>query len=499
MMESISSEIVELIPRPPGRVPDRELGDNINADQFTDMLLGIGNLKIASGEAALRNLETIEAIDNLELKAMVMAGIGGVQTYIGNYSKASTAFHRALELASNPEAVAYVFSEMSSLLRKLGYASKAVTVIDEALESCKNEGLVWQLRWQKALCYKYASPELAMKMLEDIASHYKIKNDLVQYARMKRHMGDICSTAGDLQDFDKADSHYNEAMEVAVEMDALHIQYEIMNDRGWTWYLQGRIEQARSLFLGLIKKDLWPYEMALALQNLGVLEFSRNNFREAIHFHSQSLQLTTQYEMWDLAVEDYYKLGLSHEKLGITGLANHFYSLGYEHVMKEVEMGLPVMGYRKKILKAYVNLLKRSQRVPHVDVRDEIFGFSTNRSLNEIRDVFRKSLLTLHLERTENARELCERLEITPRTYFLYQKKLGLKRGSTGKDPLYLNPHFTQYVEALAGLSWRRANRKFEEDLFPYLLEKHENNRRKLAEALDISYAQAVLKTQPAE
>ncbi|MEE9238456.1 MAG: hypothetical protein V3U58_02735, partial [Thermodesulfobacteriota bacterium] len=209
----------------------------------------------------------------------------------------------------------------------------------------------------------------------------------------------------------------------------------------------------------------------------------------------QSLQLTTRYEMWDMACEDYYKLGLCQEKLGVTGLADHFYSIGYEQVMNETDMGLPIMDYRKKLVDAYVEFLRRSQKIPHMDLKDEIFGFSTNRSLKQIRDIFHKNLFSLHLERTKNAPQLCNRLQIDTRTYFLYQKKLGLKRGSIEKSTLYDNSHFTHYLENLANLTWREANRKFEGDIFSYLLEKHQYDKKKLAEVLDISYPQVAMKT----
>lgn len=493
---TISPEIGDLIPYPESQISNNRLADNINAEKFTDILLGIGDLKIISGEVALEELGTIETIDDRELKGMAMAGIGGVQTYIGNYFKACCAFHRAFELVTNPEPIAFVYSEMSNLLRKLGYKNKAVMIIDEAIENCENERLVWQLRWQKAFCYKYTAPELALETLQEVADYYDTNNDLLQFARMKKHIGNIYSH---LQNYDKEDSCYNEAMEIAVQIDAPHLQYEILNDRGWMWYLQGKYEEARSLFLGLSKEDLWPYVMALVLQNLGVLGYSRKNYGEAIHFHSQSLQLTTQYEMWDMAFEDYYKLGLCHEELGLTGLADHFYSLGYRQVMKEIDLGFPVIDYRRKLVNAYVELLKRSRKIPHVDEKDEIFGFSTNRSLKEIRDVFHESLFSLHLGRTKNAPQLCKRLQIDTRTYFSYQKKLGLKRGSRQKSPLYVNPHFTQYLASLADLAWREANKRFERDLFSYLLEKHHRSKKKLAEVLDISYAQVALKTQPAK
>jgi len=51
-------------------------------------------------------------------------------------------------------------------------------------------------------------------------------------------------------------------------------------------------------------------------------------------------------------------------------------------------------------------------------------------------------------------------------------------------------------VESLIPLTWREGNRKFENDLFSYLLAKYQNNKKKLAEVLGVSYGQVVMKTK---
>lgn len=489
---TIPVKIRDLIPYPESQISDNRLADNINAEKFTDILLGIGDLRIISSDVALEELGTIEAIDDLELKGMAMAGIGAMQTYIGNYFKAFGAFHRAFELVTNPEALAFVFSEISNLLRQLGYKTKAVTIIDEAIDNCKNQRLIWQLKWQKAFCYKYTDPELALEMLQGVADYYDANNDLLQFARIKKHIGNIYSH---LQNYEKGDSCYNEAMEIAVQIDALHLQYDILNDRGWMLYLQGKYDKAKSLFLGLIKKDLHPYVMALALQNLGVLEYSRKNYREAIRYHSESLQLTTRYEMRNMLYEDYYKLGLCHERLGEFGLAEFFYYTGYKEFHVEYNLGLPLSSDQKTLLDRYIEFLRINQKIPHLDLKDETFGFALDRPLKEIRDIFYVSLLSLHIERTKNAPQLCKKLQVDTRTYFFYQKKLGLKRGVVRKG-VSKNPYFTKYLESLAPLTWREANRKFETDLYSYLLEKYQYNKTKLAEALGVSYQQVLQKTK---
>ena len=89
---------------------------------------------------------------------------------------------------------------------------------------------------------------------------------------------------------------------------------------------------------------------------------------------------------------------------------------------------------------------------------------------------------------------LCKALDFDTRTYFLYQKKLNSTRGKYD-DSLFKNQYFRQYIETLLPYTWREANHRFEEDLFTYLLEKYQHNKKKIAEILDVSYPQVVMKT----
>jgi len=152
--------------------------------------------------------------------------------------------------------------------------------------------------------------------------------------------------------------------------------------------------------------------------------------------------------------------------------------------------------YHYILLDVYVEFLRKNHIIPYVDVQIEIFGFALNKTLKQIRNIFHKSLLTFHLERTKNAPELCTRLEIDTRTYFSHQKKLGLRRGDIPQRLPHENPYFSNYIESLSTLSWREANRRFEHDLYEFLLKKHQHNKRKLAEVMGVSYQQVIRKTR---
>lgn len=199
--------------------------------------------------------------------------------------------------------------------------------------------------------------------------------------------------------------------------------------------------------------------------------------------------------MRDMAFEDYYKLGLCHEKLGEFGLAEHFYQEGYKLLNPEFDLGIPFTGYRRKILEAYIQFLGNNQRMPSLNPFNESLEFTTDKTMKEIRKVFHRAFLTSQMKRTKNAPQLCRQLKIDTRTFFLHQKKLGLKRG-VYDDSQFKNRHFKDYIDSLAHFTWKEANQQFEDNLFQHLLTRYQYNKKKIANVLQVSYQQVVQKTR---
>jgi len=489
----ITRDIRNFIPWNKVSISPEKLIERIHIHQYLEKTDDVYRLNLISKEHAIDDLMYVLKLEDPNLRGIAWACLGGIHTFNGNYRKSFAAFNMALDQRVIGDIKAYIFTELSNLLRKLGHLKQAISILESSLSIVENEKVRWRIKTYVGLCYKYKDPQHALTLLNESVDHYRKIGEAFRLSTVLRHIGLVYVY---ISDFNKAEKYFDEAMSIAVEHELIDHQNEVVNDRGWMWIQQQQYDRARTLFDKHIQKELSPYLMSLALQNIGYLEIERENYREAIKFHSQSLQLTTRYEMRDMAFEDYYILGLCHEKLSELGLADHFYSTGYQELIRELEIGLPILGYRKDLLNAYVEFLKNNQKIPHIDVRDQVFEFSMNKTLKEIRNIFHKSLFILHLERTKNAPQLCRNLKINTRTYFLYQKKLGLKRGETRKRLFKENLYFNEYIESLTPLTWLEANKKFEDDLLSFLLSKYQFNKRKVADVLNVSYGLISMKTK---
>ena len=487
----IARDIRNLFPEIKGPVNPEQLTTPIIIDQYLEKTEEIIQLNlIASGEP-LKDLSQILKIDDFNLQGIAWASIGGIHTVNGNYKNAFTSFNMALDLNVNNNVKSYIYAELSNLLRKLGYTKESVAILKATINLCANEKLKWRINNLLGLCYKFSNPELSLDILTKSSEYYKEKNEYFRYANALRHIGELYLNK---YDFNSATDKYNQAKIIAKKHALIQIEYEIVNDEGWLEIQKKDYGKAKSIFTNLIKQELPPFHLSLALQNLGYLEFECGNYRSAINHHSQSLQMNLKYDMRDMAFEDYYKLGSAYEKLKEQGLAYHFYSEGYKLLQSEMDLGLPILGYRKTVVNSYIEFLSYNQKLPYVNSNKEALRFVIGKSMKEIRDIFHKALLTMQIHRHKNAPVLCKALDIDTRTYFLYQKKLNLKRGHFD-DNLFKSQYFRQYIEALQPYTWREANNRFEEDLFQFLLEKYQHNKKKIAEVLDVSYPQVVMKT----
>ena len=487
----ISRDIRNLFPDIKEPVNPRQLTANILIDQYLEKTEEIIQLNLVASGEPLKDLTQILKIDDFNLQGIAWASIGGIHTVNGNYKNAFTSFTMALDLNINENVKSYVYAELSNLLRKLGYTKESIAILKATTAICGNEKLKWRINNLLGLCYKFSDPELSLDILTKSSQYYKKNDEYFRYANALRHIGELYLNK---YDFKTAIDKYNQAKIIAKKHALIQIEYEILNDEGWLEIQRKEFSKAKTIFNNLIKHELPPFHLSLALQNLGYLEFEIGNYRNVINYHSQSLQLNLKYDMRDMAFEDYYKLGNSYENLEELGLAYHFYSQGYTLLRTEMDLGLPILGYRKIIVDSYIDFLSNNQKLPYVNSHDEALKFVIGKTMQEIRNIFHKCLLTIHIQRHKNAPILCKALDIDTRTYFLYQKKLNLKRGKYN-DSLFKDQYFRQYIETLLPYTWREANNRFEKDLFKFLMEKYQHNKKKIAEVLDVSYPQVVMKT----
>ncbi len=490
MTNLIPHDIRDLFPSTEVLLGPNEVIDRTKVQHYLEKTTDIYKLNLVSRTDALQDISAcINSSDN-SLSGIALTALGSIHTFNGNYREAFSAFNIAFEKPVQSDIKAYLYIEVSNLMRKLSYRYEAISILDQAITLTTNEKLKQRINTCYGLCYKAIDTDRALQYLEESENYYRNAHDIVRLVPVLRHIG---LTHINRKQYEVAYKYFDEAVQIALENNLDDHYCSCLNDIGWLHVAKGDFDWAKQIYLDLLTHDLSPYSKSLALQNLGFIAYKTEDYKEAVSYHSQSLRITREQDMRDMLFEDYYKLGKSYEKIGEVGLSDYFYREGYRELQKEINLGLRLMGYRKSLLDNYILFLQAHQQDPHMNLNEKIFDFTKDKQFKEIRKFFQRSLLTKHLERIPDTNQLCTKLEFDQRTYFNYQKKLHLKRGDSVTE--IENPYLDQYLESLAQYPWREANNRFEDDLYSHLLSRYQFNKKKLANALGVSYAQVVQKT----
>ncbi len=487
------TNVTWLIPQPGLPIDENSLIQNVDEFKFMDLLIDLTESSLLKNDSLLENLNDLSTVTDPLLKGMVLAGIGNIQSYFGNYAKSFTAFHRALKSiqgTSDPEALAFVYTSISNLLRKLGHKDATLVLAEQALELTKNEFLQWKVRVQRSLAAKYSDDwHKTIDELQTAMRYYAQLPNAFRVARLQRHLAHIYAYQGD---YDRADRLLSQAEAIAREEHRQDFVHEIRSDQGYVQYLQNDTKAARALFLDLTQETMIPYQKALVYQNLGLVALKERSYDEAIACFRKSLSITEPNDMRELLLEDYVRLARCYQKVGDDHACWEHYERAYQTVLGDLEMGLPLSSFRKLALDETLSFLKTNSCLD-TDA-PKVFDRLSGKTLAEARQEFQRTLLALHLQHTPKFSDLSQRLQVTTRSLHGFRVRLGLLESQEWTHAVETT-ELRRYAEGLLHFSWKTATTHFEDDFIQYTLRKHGFNKRKSARQLGISYPQIMMKT----
>ncbi len=493
ILNQVNFDIREMLPSVAENIPNDELTNNIHLNQYLAKAEEINQLKLGNAGNLSEDISYILDVDDNNLKGIGYASIAGIHTYNGNYKKALVGLNNALDLKVNKDVKAYIYTEYANLLRLLKRIDEALVIFNQALELTENENLKWRIHTYIGYTLKFVDSDKALKILNKSADYYLKNSNYTRYTTVLRHIGVLQSDNKELR---KAKRYFNIAKKIAEQYSLNSILEDLQNDFGWIQLQHQKYDESRTIFKELEQKSAIPYNRSIALQNLGVLEFTIENYAKAVEYHKQSLEINSKYEMYEMLFEDYYKIGLSYEKLGDYSNANKFYEEGYNFLQNErTELGIILMtGYRKNLIDNYIRFLEAKPTISSANAHNETFGFAEGKVYTEMLEIFQENLLKIHRRRFKTIEQLCKALDISLRLYFVYQNRFGLSRLEMKEKP-DINPHFENYLFSLSHLDWRSAKNQFDNDLYKYMLAQNGYNKTKIAQLLDVSNLTVIKKT----
>jgi len=489
----INFDIRQILPPVVDDISNDELTNNIHINQYLEKAHEINELNLGNAGNLSEELSYILDVDDNNLRGIGYASVAGIHTYNGNYKKALIGLNKALSLKVSNDVQAYIFTEYANLLRLLKRTDEALAIFDRASDLTVNESLKWRINTYIGYTLKFIDSDKTLKILSKSADYYLKNDNLTRYLTVLRHIG--ATYSGNLE-YRKAKRYFNTILKIALENELNSIASDVRSDLGWILFKEQKYIEARNIYNDLITTDLDTYSLSLVYQNYACLEFELENYREAINLNKKSFAITFKNDMSEMLYEDYYKIGLSYEKLGDYSNSIKYYREGYLKLQEErEELGIILNnGYRKSLIDNYIRFLENKPSIDSASLHPETFNFTDSKVYTEILDVFQENLLRIHRRRHKTIEQLCDSLDISLRLYFVYQNRFGLTKSKMMEMP-ELNPHFENYLFSLADLDWKTAKNQFDNDLYKYLLSKYSYNKTKLAEILDVSNLTVIKKT----
>jgi tetratricopeptide (TPR) repeat protein len=492
-MNQISFDIRRILPNVNEIIKPEDLIQNIHIDQFLQKADEINQLNLAKADDLTKDIYHLLKVDDNNLKGIGYACLSSIHTFNGNYKKAIYGINKALELNVNKKVYAYILIEYANLLRQLLRTDEALAVLNTVLDQTNDQKLKWRVITYQGYCYKYTNKSYSLELLNKAANHYADTQEYSRYSTILRH---ISLLHINYNEFDLAKNLLLKAKNIADHYQLRVILQVIRIDTGWLYIKEKKHDDARKIFLELLKEDLVPYTKSLVLQNLGVLEFELKNYKLVIDYYKKSLKINKEFEIYEMLFEDYYKLGLANERLGEYKNAKHYYSEGYEYLLEErKQLNIILLaGYRSLLLDNYIRFLSDLPSITTVREHPKTFEFTNGKTYKEILNFFQMNLLILHRKRENTIEGLCKKLNISLRLYFVYQKRFELSI-AIKKSTNINNPHFCSYLQSMLSIDWHSAINKFDNDLYSFLLYKHKFSKSNIAKILGVSNLTVIKKT----
>lgn len=492
-INQITYDIRLTIPKLAQKPPLGELTNNIPYNQFIEKAQEINRLNIGNADQLNTDISTILKVDDHNMKGIALGCLTGIHTYNGNYKKAIACVNQAFNLKVDAEVYAYILTEYANLQRQLMRVDEALAVLDKALQLSTNEKLKWRIVTLQGYCHRYTNKELSLDFLHKACKYYLEQRELANYAIIRRQIAFFYVQNNET---DKASLIFRDVQKLAYNYSFKSILWGVQSDLGWISILKKEFDKAKQIFLNLLKEDLILYSRCMVLQNIAYLEFEQGKYQESIEYQKKSFDLTKKYDIFEMLFEDYYKLGLAYEKNGKYQLAERYYREGYKQLQKEKnDLGIILLtGYRGELLDNYIRFISNKPSIKYVSRHPNTFSFTNDKTYREILEIFQEYLLTLHRNRTNTIREVCENLNISMRLYFIYQDRFSISKDKSAFKHID-NEHFNNYIHSLAQLEWKTAIKQFDSDLYCYLLKKYQYNKSKIADILDVTLLTVIKKT----
>lgn len=418
-------------------------------------------------------------------RAVLYAGLARYHKSRGDLLKATKLLGYAFSLLSDcqedDESRAFITIEMAIMLTLTGNVDLSSILLEKVMSYSQSEYL------QRNAGYRLFENRMRQNdkgVVKDLLNSLTYFKKVSQHHIVAYHYKSLGNACRRMKDYDRAMEFYRLGMDYANTHGSLHIVAAIMHDIGMLEFHRGNSHESLQNLSDVITLSDNHYVKSAALANMGYVHFHSENIAKATGCFQRSLDIATENGVYHRLPGLCYYLGVCNEKNDEFDSAEFFFKKGYQSSMELLQHHFPSSGDILLAIRGYFDFIEthKEYRFQAKTKKRNIYSHTIDKSLKEIRMVFQNALLEETILRAGSKRRAAVELGIAERSLFSILERVSSVKGY--KVPEEIN----RFIRKNKTTSWKAVNQKYEQEVLSYLYKEYGQNKRRLAENLEVSY-----------
>jgi tetratricopeptide (TPR) repeat protein len=450
-----------------------------------------------------------DVIDNIELKSAIYTSIGRLFFLEGDFIRAKELFHCAQEIIeARPDMIkgdyrAFLYYEMCLFYRVLQDKKLSEQYANQAKQHVKSKNLLMLINYQLETFQAENNSVMIAIMQKRVNEFFKNKI-YYQYVIGLSRLGFIHLANGEME----TAKDYLIKTETAAKKYKIPYMLDIaLNGLGYWYYENEEYQKALDALFIVVESAKSNYVKVLALENIALTYHKKYNYDNAVDYMVKAYNIASIHHVVSQIPEECMLIGKWYdEHLNKPEQALHYYKLGFDHAVKQVDNGLGFNGPRRLAIMEYVSYSQKLNfRKLKGIVVEKPFEFALGKKWVEIKPLFQYHLIMYHRNQAATSNDFLKRMGLTSNSYYSKQRQIK-KKGypvprlkemlSQTPSEILVQPLQLYIAEKLKNFNWKEANAKFEKDIFLYLFQQYGFTKKNLGESLGLSIIAVNAKTE---
>ena len=415
-------------------------------------------------------------------RAILLTGVARCQIHRGDFIRGPQSLGQAYSLTKtiDRDARAFIILEMVSVLAITGQYPLGIILLERVPYLTQSEYLLHITNYYWAVLNSRSGDLEFLDVLEDSLAYFRSVSEWATVAYHLKNIGNACRKQ---QNFIAAEHKYQQALDVAIEYRYTHIQSAVLHDMGMMQFHLQNYSAARDLLGQAYNRADSHYTRTFTLGNLGLVCQRAGYSKEGIQYYEKALNQAGQHGLDFLVPSIACNLAEIYEQEIKQDMAQVLYKTGYESAMCLLSQHYPCSGFRKRVIEKYIQSLKlhSNQSLEQFADSDDL-SFLDDKTLKQARAHFQSALLSILSDTEMSIQQLCRRLNISRRTYYVAKDRSAEFASDT--PPAFLQKFIRENLDQ----TWKELNSRFDTLVIKHLWERSHHNKKSLSQKLGISY-----------